>query len=1167
LTLGNQTTNKIIAISAVQATESYNINLPATIGAAGQILATNGSGNAFWLDPPSTGGSVSFIGVATVPPFLYVNGVSTDGTYTSKTFTLSMTTITTDYGGTGLSTVGMANQVLTSNGTTLYWATPTTGTVTSVTATAPLFSSGGAAPNISCTTTGTGITLVLSYEPTVQHLTSDYIILTDNQDANSTQGTIISTGGVSATNLYLNGSYHVPNTTPTPLLAPIFVNTIKGGSISSDFTFTPTQAATLHIAGPPTAGTNVNFTGSAVYSLICDGNSSFSGSVTVGGAVSLDGTTNINGLTNFNGFVSFGESILSVPAAIVSNMIMYPTLPSTSHPVPVPTLIRGTDSFFVNQWELGWSTTNADYILKIGTLTNAFMDSNSLSFFTTSSVYNIFLGYNVTDLKYELDIYSGVNTATLDNNSLSFLTSLVYNIFIGYDTTELKNVVEVYSGLNTASIDSNSLSFLTGLSYNIFIGYDNTELRHVVEVYNTGYTSSLSATSLSLSSAFTKLVDITADLDGSIVLRDFTGIGSTTITPNGIKTEYTPPVPPLFFAADFSAMSDPLPFVEMQYASIVFNSGVAPILTFNPTNISTIAAFSIGAATDLSLSGGAASQLTAVGNLTLTGGAAAELTATADLALSAGGAAELTAGGLLTLTSSTMTLTTGAVNWTTGLITFEAPITFAAPLGVPTAFTIGTSGGAINIGTIGGLIDLNAGVGAMTLTTGAGIMTFTVGAGGMVMTVLAGGISMITTVGGVKISCGTGDSELSAAVGACFIYAPVGGINVGDSGHRNGHFIVYCENGATAPGTANCEFYTSTTGANTGPGNFIVNTTSAYTGDMILKLKGDLIYGLTALPKSTSKRGALLLSGGGYNNGLIDIPGVQTWLDPGSINQILTITQISNTATSSSGSLSSLTLTVSGGLTNYPKGSSVTLSGFLPTAYNSTFNVNGGNSTQIVLDLSFTYTAITALGVVTADVPIWASPSITSVSAFTPLVSSGGSTPQISLPPGTLGQILTSSNITNTVTGYSNTLGAISTLTVAGTYYVGDYVVVSGFTPSGINGTKLIISIGSGTVTFTCSETSASVLGTVSIIRTAWNVPATSGTVTSVAATVPTFLSISGSPITSSGTLAITYNTGTALPTANGGTGLTTVGTTNQVLTSNGTTLSWTTPTVGTVTS
>lgn len=52
-----------------------------------------------------------------------------------------------------------------------------------------------------------------------------------------------------------------------------------------------------------------------------------------------------------------------------------------------------------------------------------------------------------------------------------------------------------------------------------------------------------------------------------------------------------------------------------------------------------------------------------------------------------------------------------------------------------------------------------------------------------------------------------------------------------------------------------------------------------------------------------------------------------------------------------------------------------------------------------------------------------------------------------------------------------------------------------------------------------------------------WATPAAAG-VTSVALTVPTFLSVSGSPITSSGTLAVSLS-GTALPVANGGTGLT----------------------------
>ena len=100
------------------------------------------------------------------------------------------------------------------------------------------------------------------------------------------------------------------------------------------------------------------------------------------------------------------------------------------------------------------------------------------------------------------------------------------------------------------------------------------------------------------------------------------------------------------------------------------------------------------------------------------------------------------------------------------------------------------------------------------------------------------------------------------------------------------------------------------------------------------------------------------------------------------------------------------------------------------------------------------------------------------------------------------------------------------------------------------------------------------------------------GTVTSVAMTVPTFLSVTGSPITSSGTLAVTLS-GTALPILNGGTGQTTataafnalspittagdlilgtgvntagrlgIGTNGQVLQSNGTTASWVTFTGG----
>ena len=78
------------------------------------------------------------------------------------------------------------------------------------------------------------------------------------------------------------------------------------------------------------------------------------------------------------------------------------------------------------------------------------------------------------------------------------------------------------------------------------------------------------------------------------------------------------------------------------------------------------------------------------------------------------------------------------------------------------------------------------------------------------------------------------------------------------------------------------------------------------------------------------------------------------------------------------------------------------------------------------------------------------------------------------------------------------------------------------------------------------------------------NVSSGTGTVTSVAASVPAFLSVTGSPVTTTGTLAISLS-GTALPVLNGGTGVTTsTGTGNVVLS---TSPSLTTPVLGTPTS
>ena len=152
--------------------------------------------------------------------------------------------------------------------------------------------------------------------------------------------------------------------------------------------------------------------------------------------------------------------------------------------------------------------------------------------------------------------------------------------------------------------------------------------------------------------------------------------------------------------------------------------------------------------------------------------------------------------------------------------------------------------------------------------------------------------------------------------------------------------------------------------------------------------------------------------------------------------------------------------------------------------------------------------------------------------------------------------------ITGTYGGTGVNNGA-STITIGGSVsYVGAFTQTFTATAN----TSLTLPI-SGYVISTVTNMAANpVTGTPSILTFlrgdgTWATPAGAGTVTSVAATVPAFLSIAGSPITTNGTLAISYS-GTALPVANGGTGVTTSTGSGSTVLSTSPTL--TTPNLGT---
>lgn len=181
--------------------------------------------------------------------------------------------------------------------------------------------------------------------------------------------------------------------------------------------------------------------------------------------------------------------------------------------------------------------------------------------------------------------------------------------------------------------------------------------------------------------------------------------------------------------------------------------------------------------------------------------------------------------------------------------------------------------------------------------------------------------------------------------------------------------------------------------------------------------------------------------------------------------------------------------------------------------------------------------------------------TVTSVTGTAPVVSSGGTTPAISMAAAT-----------TSVNGYL-------TSTDWTTFNGKQAALVSGTNIKTVNGTTLLGSGDLGTITYAYGGTGltsytagdiiyASAANTVAKLAIgtsgqrlvvaaglpSWATDTTTGTVTSVAASVPAFLSISGSPVTTSGTLAITLS-GTALPVLNGGTGVTTsTGTGNTVL-------------------
>ena len=114
-----------------------------------------------------------------------------------------------------------------------------------------------------------------------------------------------------------------------------------------------------------------------------------------------------------------------------------------------------------------------------------------------------------------------------------------------------------------------------------------------------------------------------------------------------------------------------------------------------------------------------------------------------------------------------------------------------------------------------------------------------------------------------------------------------------------------------------------------------------------------------------------------------------------------------------------------------------------------------------------------------------------------------------------------------------------ATATAGAVTLAGKLVIANGGTNATATPIAGAVPYGTGTAyAFTAAGTLGQVLQSNGASAPTWVTVTGTGTVTSVAATVPAFLSVTGSPITGAGTLAIAYS-GTAIPVANGGTNAT----------------------------
>jgi hypothetical protein len=312
--------------------------------------------------------------------------------------------------------------------------------------------------------------------------------------------------------------------------------------------------------------------------------------------------------------------------------------------------------------------------------------------------------------------------------------------------------------------------------------------------------------------------------------------------------------------------------------------------------------------------------------------------------------------------------------------------------------------------------------------------------------------------------------------------------------------------------------------------------------------------------------GATTASGARTNLGLVI--GTDVLSPTGSAASLTSFPTFNQNTTGTASNVTGTVAIANGGTGATTAGAALTALGAYAASNPSGYTSNTGTVTSVAAltlgttgtDVSSTVANGTTTPVITLNIPTasatnrgalsaadWTtfnskgSGTVTSVTGTSPVVSSGGATPAISL----------AANYGDTQNPFASKTANFVLATPNGTAGVPTFrAIVAADIPtlnqnttgtaSNVTGIVAVANGGTGTATPSLvAGTNVTITGSFPNQTINATGGGGSGTVTSVAATVPSFLSVTGSPITTSGTLAISYS-GTALPIANGGTGQTT---------------------------